>query len=122
MTTTAAPNKQRVRRYGIVDRAVADRTRRVVIEYQTRHPKYGKYIRRRTTLQVHDQNNESGLGDRVEIIPCRPVSKTKRWKLVRVVERAVGATPHADVTPPEAAEAGGEQYTPAESDAAPEES
>ena len=75
---------------GIVDRAVADKTRRVVIEFQTRHPKYGKYIRRRSLLTVHDEANDSGLGDRVEIIPCRPMSKTKRWRIIKVLERAPG--------------------------------
>jgi len=92
--TAAAPEDVHVKgevdrsRIGIVDRAVNDKTRRVVIQYQTKHPKYGKYIRRRTILAVHDEDNESNRGDRVEIIPCRPMSKTKRWRLVRIVERA----------------------------------
>ena len=73
---------------GMVDRDVQDRTRRVVISYSARHPRYGKYVRRRTVLQIHDETNESHAGDRVEIAECRPVSRTKRWALVRIVERA----------------------------------
>lgn len=73
---------------GVVDRDRTEKTRRVVIEYSTRHSKYGKYIRRRTVLWVHDEHNDAHAGDRVEITPCRPMSRTKRWRLVRVLERA----------------------------------
>ncbi|MCB9837942.1 MAG: 30S ribosomal protein S17 [Phycisphaeraceae bacterium] len=75
-------------RVGIVESDKRDKTRRVTIHYVTKHPKYGKYIRQRTVLHVHDENNESRLGDRVEVAQCRPISKTKSWKLLRVVERA----------------------------------
>jgi len=88
---TTTPKKKHQRRLvGVVDRARADKTRRVFIEFLAKHPKYGKYIRRRTLLVVHHEKNESQLGDRVEILPCRPMSKTKRWKLARIVEKAVG--------------------------------
>ena len=73
---------------GMVDRDGQDRTRRVVISYSARHPRYGKYVRQRTVLHVHDESNESHMGDRVEIAECRPVSRTKRWALVRIVEHA----------------------------------
>ncbi len=73
---------------GVVDRDGQDRTRRVVISYSARHPRYGKYIRKRTVLHVHDETNESHMGDRVEIAECRPVSRTKHWALVRIVEKA----------------------------------
>jgi small subunit ribosomal protein S17 len=59
----------------------------VVVNYKSMHPKYGKYVSQRTVLQVHDETNESKLGDTVEVKPCRPMSKTKKWTLVRVVER-----------------------------------
>lgn len=85
---TAPQKKVRRRLLGVVDRAAADKTRRVKIDYLTKHEKYGKYIRRRTIVAVHDENNESQLGDKVEIAPCRPMSKTKAWKLVRVIEKA----------------------------------
>jgi small subunit ribosomal protein S17 len=73
---------------GVVESDKRDKTRRVTIHFVTKHPKYGKYVRQRTVLHVHDEANESRLGDRVEVAPCRPVSKTKTWKLVRVVDRA----------------------------------
>ncbi len=90
MTATAAPNeKKKIRRTltGVVDRASQSKTRRVNIEFLTKHAKYGKYIRRRTVLAVHDENDVSGLGDRVEIMPCRPMSKTKRWKVIKVLSK-----------------------------------
>jgi small subunit ribosomal protein S17 len=60
----------------------------VSIDFKVRHPKYGKYIKRRTKLAVHDEQNQSGVGDLVEIVESRPYSKTKRWRLVRVLEKA----------------------------------
>ncbi|MBN2476686.1 MAG: 30S ribosomal protein S17 [Pirellulales bacterium] len=72
---------------GVVTSDRATRTRRVEIPRLVRHPRYGKYIRRRTVCLVHDEKNESGQGDMVEIVECRPRSKTKRWELVRVVEK-----------------------------------
>ncbi len=78
------------RRYvAVVDRANTDKTRRVKIEYLTRHPKYGKYLKNQTILVIHDEHNASGVGDKVEIMPCKPMSKTKRWKLVRVLEKGI---------------------------------
>jgi small subunit ribosomal protein S17 len=76
------------RRTGIVSAAKRDKTCRVSIDYLTRHPKYGKYIRQRTVLHVHDEDNAAKIGDRVEIAECRPISKTKSWVLLRVVEQA----------------------------------
>lgn len=61
----------------------------IAIERTVKHPLYGKFIRRTTKLHVHDENNDAKLGDVVEIKECRPVSKTKSWTLVRVVEKAV---------------------------------
>lgn len=76
---------------GFVESDKADKTRKVVVGYMAKHPKYGKFVKRRTVLQVHDENNESELGDRVEVRECRPVSKTKSWELVRIVEKRPGA-------------------------------
>lgn len=75
---------------GVVDSDKRDKTRRVVVKFQARHPKYGKFIASRTILHVHDENNESRTGDVVEIAECRPISKTKFWRLVRVVDRRAG--------------------------------
>ena len=78
------------RKTGLVESDKGDKTRKVVINFLAKHPKYGKYVRRRTVLHVHDENNESHVGDRVEIAECRRVSKTKSWILTKVVERAPG--------------------------------
>ena len=64
------------------------KTRVVEIPRLVRHPKYGKYVRKRTVCYVHDEDNESGYGDTVEIIESRPLSKKKRWDLVRVIEKS----------------------------------
>jgi small subunit ribosomal protein S17 len=64
-----------------------DKSITVLIERKVRHPLYGKYMRRSTKLHVHDQNNESKVGDVVRIKECRPLSKTKSWTLVEVIER-----------------------------------
>ena len=72
---------------GVVISDKAPQTRRVEIPRLVKHPKYGKYLRRKTVCIVHDANDESQTGDMVEIVECRPISKTKRWELVRVVEK-----------------------------------
>ena len=77
-------------RLGVVESDKRDKSRKVVINYLAKHPKYGKYVRRRTVLHVHDEANESHKGDKVEVAPCRPISKTKSWRLVRVVEKSAG--------------------------------
>ncbi|MCG6154958.1 30S ribosomal protein S17 [Rubinisphaera margarita] len=73
---------------GIVASDKMNKTRRVEVERLFAHPRYGKIVRRRTVCHVHDENNESKEGDRVEIIESRPLSRLKRWELVRVVEVA----------------------------------
>mgnify|MGYP002624472846 CR=1 FL=1 len=79
------PKKQLI---GVVTSDKSDKTRRVEINRLVQHPKYGKFIRRRTVCHVHDEQNEAQLGDTVEIIECPPRSKTKRWDLVRVVAKS----------------------------------
>jgi small subunit ribosomal protein S17 len=73
---------------GVVTSDKMNKTRRVEIPRLVKHPRYGKYIRRRTICHVHDENNESHLGDTVEIMETRPLSKTKCWRLVRIVTKA----------------------------------
>jgi len=87
-TQTTANETHKATRIGVVESDKRDKSRKVVISYRAKHPKYGKYINARTVLQVHDEKNESGQGDKVEVRECRPISKTKRWELVRVVEKA----------------------------------
>jgi len=74
---------------GVVVGDKRDKTRNVAVTYQVRTPKYGKYIKRQTRYYVHDEQNASKIGDVVEIANCRPISKTKMWRLVRVVKSAV---------------------------------
>lgn len=66
-----------------------DKTVTVVVERQLQHPLYKKFIRRTTKLHAHDAGNECNEGDYVMIAECRPISKTKNWRLVRVLEKAV---------------------------------
>jgi small subunit ribosomal protein S17 len=60
----------------------------VLIERKVKHPIYGKFMRKSTKFHIHDENNDCGIGDTVQISECRPVSKTKSWTLVKVVNKA----------------------------------
>ena len=84
----AATRGQRRVAVGVVTSDKMNKTRRVEIPRLVKHPRYGKYIRRRTICHVHDEQNESRLGDTVEIMESRPLSKTKHWRLLRVVTKA----------------------------------
>lgn len=66
-----------------------DKTIKVQIDFLARHPKYGKFMRRRTRLAVHDPGNIAGVGDVVDITECRPISKNKSWRLMNVIQKAV---------------------------------
>ena len=91
---------------GVVTSDKMNKTRRVEIPRLVKHARYGKYIRRRTVCHVHDEQNESHAGDTVEIMETRPLSKTKHWRLVRVVTKApLTAAAAAAGTPPEGAPA-----------------
>jgi small subunit ribosomal protein S17 len=73
---------------GVVSSDKMDKSITVAIERRVKHPIYGKFIKRTTKLRVHDENNECGMGDTVVIEQCRPLSKTKSWRLVKVIEKA----------------------------------
>lgn len=73
---------------GTVTSAASSKTRRVEMPRVVRHHKYGRILHRRTVCHVHDEKEESALGDTVEIIECRPRSRLKRWELVRVVAKS----------------------------------
>jgi small subunit ribosomal protein S17 len=73
---------------GIVLSDVRQKTITVEIRRLVKHPRYGKYIYRSTHLHAHDEKNEAKKGDRVEVVETRPISKQKRWRLVKVIERA----------------------------------
>jgi len=86
--TSNGSRGKRVSRYGTVLSDKADKTVRVRFDYTVRHPKYGKYYKRSTTLHTHDEKNEAHVGDLVEVMACRRLSKTKSWRLVRVVRKS----------------------------------
>ena len=73
---------------GVVASDKGDKTIKVVVNYQTKHPKYGKFLKRRTVLHAHDEKNEAREGDLVEIAESRPLSKTKHHRLIRIVQKA----------------------------------
>ncbi len=75
-------------RSGVVISDKMDKTIVVAVETLMRHPLYGKIIRRTTKFKAHDELNECGLGDRVEIMECRPLSREKRWRVTRILEKA----------------------------------
>ena len=75
-------------RIGVVVSDKMDKTIVVSLSTRVRHPLYGKFINKTSKLKAHDENNECGIGDTVEIMECRPLSKDKNWRLVRIVEKA----------------------------------
>jgi len=90
-TSTADPRTMRRVVTGVVTSDKMNKTRRVEIQRLVKHPRYGKFIKRRTVCKIHDEKNEARVGDLVEIMECRPISKTKCWRLVRVLKKAAGA-------------------------------
>src|SRR5438270_3802366 len=85
----SAPPARPVRKteIGVVTSDKMNKTRRVEIEQLVPHPKYGKFLRQRTICHAHDESNQSHLGDLVEIMETRPLSKLKRWRIVRIVRQ-----------------------------------
>jgi small subunit ribosomal protein S17 len=73
---------------GVVSSSKGGKTIQVNVDRVVQHPQYGKFLRRRTKLAAHDPQNTAKVGDVVEIVPCRPISKSKSWRLVRVVRQA----------------------------------
>ena len=86
--TTDADRSQRATLVGVVTRDKMNKTRRVDVERLVKHPRYGKFIKKRTVCYVHDEKNESHAGDTVEIMETRPLSKNKCWRLLRIVTKA----------------------------------
>ena len=97
-------------RVGVVTSKTADKTVRVDINVLVKHPQYGKYLRRRTRLLVHDPANQAREADVVEIAPCRRISKTKSWRLVRVVRS--GRLAYVEPAGPAQAHPGAEAPSP----------
>ena len=88
MSASSATRGRRRFRQGRVKSDKRDKTISVVVEWKKKHPLYGKFVRQRTVLQAHDERNEASEGDLVEVQETRPLSKTKRWRLVKVIEHA----------------------------------
>ena len=78
----------RKERIGVVASNKMDKTIVVVIERRTKHPIYGKFVKKSTRLFAHEEKNECNIGDTVRIMETRPMSKNKRWRLVEIIERA----------------------------------
>ena len=85
---TAAPRAQRKVREGLVVSDKMDKTVVVEVEDRVKHALYGKVIRRTRKLKAHDEQNSCGIGDRVSIMETRPLSATKRWRIVEILEKA----------------------------------
>lgn len=73
---------------GVVTSNAGDKSATIMIERKIKHPIYGKFIKRSTKIRLHDETNECNKGDTILIEECRPMSKTKSWKLVKIVEKA----------------------------------
>ena len=97
-TTEQTRGKRRVET-GVVTSDKMQKTRRVEIPRLVKHARYGKYIKRRTICYVHDEKNESKVGDKVEIMETRPLSKNKNWRLVRIVQKAPDMGPELQEQP-----------------------
>lgn len=87
---SSTPNFRPARkdRSGVVVSDKMDKTRVVEVSWHSTHNRYGKVLRRQTKYYAHDEKNESHVGDRVEIMEIRPMSKLKRWRVVKIVEKS----------------------------------
>jgi len=85
--TMAEERNLRKTRTGVVISNKMDKTITVTVERKVKHPIYGKFVKKTTKFHAHDEKNECNIGDTVKIMETRPMSKTKRWRLVEVVEK-----------------------------------
>jgi small subunit ribosomal protein S17 len=86
-TTTTVDRNLRKTRVGVVSSNKMDKTITVKVERKVKHPLYGKFLKKTTSFHAHDEKNECSIGDTVKIMESRPLSKTKRWRLVEIVEK-----------------------------------
>ena len=82
------PRNLRKERTGVVTSNKMDKSITVAIKWKEKHPIYGKFVNKTKKYHAHDEKNECGIGDTVKIMETRPLSKTKRWRLVQIIERA----------------------------------
>jgi small subunit ribosomal protein S17 len=94
-STTSGKRSSRKTLIGFVTSRSGDKSIKVTIPYKTPHPLYHKVINRKTVVHVHDEKNITKIGDRVEIMETRPLSRLKRWRIVSVIESSAGLTPDA---------------------------
>ena len=85
--TKTAERNLRKTRTGVVRSNKMDKTITVTVERKVKHPIYGKFVKKTTKFHAHDEKNECSIGDLVKIMETRPLSKTKRWRLVEIVEK-----------------------------------
>jgi small subunit ribosomal protein S17 len=90
-TATAGQRTKRKTQIGFVSSRSGDKSIKVTIAYKTPHPLYQKVVNRQTVLHVHDEKNETKVGDKVEVMETRPISRLKRWRVVSVLVKAVAA-------------------------------
>ncbi|MBN8703212.1 MAG: 30S ribosomal protein S17 [Bacteroidetes bacterium] len=87
-TSTASTRKLRKEKIGVVTSNKMTKSIVIAVERKVKHPKYGKFINRTTKFVAHDEKNDAKIGDLVKVQETRPMSKTKRWRLVEILERA----------------------------------
>ena len=80
--------KLRKQRTGIVSSTSMNKSITVSVERKLKHPIYGKFVKRSNKIMAHDESNQCGVGDKVRIMECRPLSKRKKWRLIEVIEKA----------------------------------
>jgi len=100
--SSATPGQRSARKtvVGVVSGRSGDKSIKVVVPFKVPHPLYQKVVNRQTVLHVHDEKNEAGIGDKVEVMETRPLSRLKRWRVIGVLQKAVtaaGAVSEADV-------------------------
>jgi len=93
----SSPRSQRKVLNATVTSRMGNKSVKVTVPYRARHPRYLKVINRKTVLHVHDEDNTANVGDRVEIMETRPISRLKNWRITRVIERAVEPTVVANI-------------------------
>ena len=90
-TATTDQRSTRKTQIGFVSSRSGDKSIKVTVAYKTPHPLYQKVVNRQTVLHVHDEKNESKVGDLVEVMETRPISRLKRWRVINVLQKAVVA-------------------------------
>ncbi len=90
--STHARHSARKTEIGFVSSKMGDKSIKVTVPFKIPHPRYHKVINRKTVLHVHDEKNETKVGDKVEVMETRPISRLKRWRVITVIERAVTAS------------------------------